>query len=159
MEPIGYNKRKASKSMQSKGVDVLIASSPENVFYASGMPVRHVENNPILYVLSNQYPTIVVIKKDGEEALITWQLFNSTDKTSWINEVSGILSVSDAQSNLTSILKDSGLPDNGTIGIESKMPYYQYEKLANDFPKAKFRVSDDVFLEMRLEKVKKRSSE
>lgn len=152
MEPIGYNKKKASKLMQSKGIDVLVASSPENVFYASGMPVRHVENNPILYVLSNQYPTIVVIKKDGEEALITWQLFNSTDKASWIKDVSGILSVSDAVSSLTSTVKDSGIPVNGTIGIESKMPYYQCQQLAKDFPKAKFRDSDDIFLEMRLEK-------
>jgi Xaa-Pro aminopeptidase len=32
------------------------------------------------------------------------------------------------------------------------MPYYQYEQLAKDFPNAKFRVSDDVFIEMRLEK-------
>jgi Xaa-Pro aminopeptidase len=152
MEPIGYTKKKASKSMQNKGVDVLVASSPENVFYASGMPVRHVENNPILYVLSNQYPTIVVIKKDGEEALITWQLFNSTDKASWIKEVNGILSPDDAKSTLASIIKDSGISDSGTIGIESKMPFYQYEELAKSFPNAKFRVSDDVFLEMRLEK-------
>jgi Xaa-Pro dipeptidase len=152
MEPIGYSKRKASKLMQDKGVDVLIASSPENVFYTSGMPVRHVENNPILYVLSNQYPTIVVVKKDGEETLITWQLFSSTDKASWIKEVSGVLSVSDAQNNMSTTVKDSGIPDNGTIGIESKMPYYQYEQLAKDFPNAKFRVSDDVFIEMRLEK-------
>jgi Xaa-Pro aminopeptidase len=140
MEPIGYSKRKASKLMQDKGVDVLIASSPENVFYTSGMPVRHVENNPILYVLSNQYPTIVVVKKDGEETLITWQLFSSTDKASWIKEVSGVLSVSDAQNNMSTTVKDSGIPDNGTIGIESKMPYYQYEQLAKDFPNAKFRV-------------------
>lgn len=152
MEPIGYDRKKASKLMQGKGVDILIASSPENVFYTSGMPVRHVENNPILYVLSNQYPTIVVVRKDGGEALITWQLFSSTDKASWIKEVNGILSVNDAVSNLTSIVKDSGIPDSGTIGIESKMPYYQYEQLAKDFPKAKFRISDDVFLEMRLVK-------
>jgi Xaa-Pro aminopeptidase len=152
MEPIGYNKKKASKSMQNKGVDVLVASSPANVFYTSGMPVRHVEKNPILYVLSNQYPTIVVIKKDGEEALITWQLFNSTDKATWIKEVNGILSVDDAKSALTTIINDSGIPKNGTIGIESTMPFYQYNELAKSFPDAKFRVSDDLFLDMRLEK-------
>jgi Xaa-Pro aminopeptidase len=32
------------------------------------------------------------------------------------------------------------------------MPYYQYERMAREFPSAKFRMSDDVFLEMRLEK-------
>jgi Xaa-Pro aminopeptidase len=152
MEPIGYNKKKASKLMQSKGVDVLIASSPENVFYTSGMPVRHVENNPILYVLANQYPTIVAIKKDGEESLISWQLFTSTDKATWIKDVSGIVSVDAALEGLASIVRDSGMPNSGTIGIESKMPYYQYERMAREFPSAKFRMSDDVFLEMRLEK-------
>jgi Xaa-Pro aminopeptidase len=152
MEPIGYSKRKASKLMQSKGVDVLVASSPENVFYASGMPVRHVENNPILYVLANQYPTIVAIKRDGEESLISWQLFTSTDKATWIKDISGIVSVDAALENLASIVRDSGMPKNGTIGIESKTPYYQYERLAKEFPSAKFRTSDDIFLEMRLEK-------
>jgi Xaa-Pro aminopeptidase len=152
MEPIGYNKKKASKLMQSKGVDVLIASSPENVFYTSGMPVRHVENNPILYVLANQYPTIVAIKKDGEESLISWQLFTSTDKATWIKDVSGIVSVDAALEGLASMVRDSGMPITGTIGIETKMPYYQYQRLAREFPSAKFRVSDDVFLEMRLEK-------
>jgi len=152
MEPIGFNKKKAVKLMESKGVDVLVASSPENIFYASGMPVRHVENNPILYVLSNQYPTIVVVKKDGEEALISWQLFSSTNKATWIKEFSGILSMDDALNSLTSIVRDSGLTETGTIGIESKMPYYQYERLAKEFPRAKVRTSDDIFIEMRLEK-------
>lgn len=152
MEPIGYNKKKASKLMQSKGVDVLVASSPENVFYASGMPVRHVENNPILYVFGQPVPTIVAIKKDGEESLISWQLFTSTDKATWIKDVTGIVSVGAALESLASIVRESGMPDRGTIGIESKMPYYQYERLANEFPSAKFRMSDDIFLEMRLEK-------
>nr|MDO8098190.1 M24 family metallopeptidase [Candidatus Njordarchaeota archaeon] len=152
MEPIGFSKRKASKLMLSKGVDVLIASSPENVFYASGMPVRHVENNPILYVLANQYPSIVVIKQDGEEALISWQLFSSTQMASWIKDVRGCMSVDDALHSLISIVQESELPGGGTIGIESRMPYYQYEHLVKEFAKAKIRVSDDVFIEMRLEK-------
>nr|MDO8135755.1 aminopeptidase P family N-terminal domain-containing protein [Candidatus Njordarchaeum guaymaensis] len=152
MEPIAYDIKKVSRLMRSKGVNVLIASTPENVFYTSGMPVRHIENNPILYVLGNQYPSLVVIKQDGDEALISWQLFSSTPIASWIKDVRGCMSVDDALNSLVALVQESKLSSGETIGIESRMPYYQYEHLAKQFPKTKIRVSDDVFIEMRLEK-------
>ena len=44
-----------------------IATTPVNVFYTSGLPTTHVAPNPILYVLSNQFPNITLIRRDGEE--------------------------------------------------------------------------------------------
>jgi Xaa-Pro aminopeptidase len=152
MEPIGFDKKRASEIMQSLGVDVLVASSPENVFYSSGLPVRHAESDPILYSISNQYPSIVVVGQDGEEALIAWQLFMSADKASWIKNVNGVFSRDEALQNLASLIEEAGLRQGGTIGIESVMPYYQSCWLERVFSKAKIRVSDDVFIEMRLEK-------
>ncbi|WXG47631.1 MAG: M24 family metallopeptidase [Candidatus Atabeyarchaeum deiterrae] len=152
MEPIGYDKKKGSKLMQDKGVDILIASSSENVFYTSGIPVGYAESNPILYVLFNQYPSIVIIPQDGEEALITWQLFRSVESVSWVRKVVGILSRSEALQRLESLIEETGLPQDGTIGIESGMPYYQFYWLTKVFPDVKIRVSDDIFTDMRLEK-------
>jgi Xaa-Pro dipeptidase len=152
MKPIGFSKSKVSKLMQEMRIDVLIASSPENVFYCSGLPTIHATPNPVLATLSNQYPSIVIITSDGEESLIVWQLFRSVDKVSWINRVSSILSRDEALERLISVIRETGLPNGGTIGVESMMPVYQYEGIMRAFPGARIRVSDDLFVEMRLEK-------
>ncbi|MEM3561703.1 MAG: Xaa-Pro peptidase family protein [Candidatus Jordarchaeaceae archaeon] len=148
-KPIGFDKERASRLLEERGVDVLIASSPENVFYTCGLAVRAVENNPILYALSNQYPTIVAVYSDGSESMVTWALYNAT--LSWVEEVQGILNPEQAMDAIASFIKKRGY-EKGVIGIESLMPYYQYDKLRKIFPDAKFRVSDDLFLDMRLSK-------
>jgi len=148
-KPIGFDKEKASRLLEERGVDVLIASSPENVFYTCGLAVRAVENNPILYALSNQYPTIVAVYRDGGESMVTWALYNAA--LSWVEEVQGILNPEQAMDAIASFIKKHGY-EKGVIGIESLMPYYQYDKLRKTFPDAKFRVSDDLFLDMRLSK-------
>jgi Xaa-Pro dipeptidase len=152
MEPIGFSKRKASEVMQRMGVDVLVATTPENVFYTSGLPVKYDESNPVLFVLSNLHPSIVVIDNKGEEALVTWHLFTSATKASWIKKVMGIISADEALQRLEFLLEEAGLSEGGTIGIESLMPYYQSDWLSKVFPYAKIRVSDDIFMEMRLQK-------
>lgn len=148
-KPIGFDKERASRLLEERGVDVLIASSPENVFYTCGLAVRAVENNPILYALSNQYPTIVAVYRDGSESMVTWALYNAT--LSWVEEVQGILNPEQAMDAIASFIKKRGY-EKGVIGIEALMPYYQYDKLRKIFPDAKFRVSDDLFLDMRLSK-------
>ncbi len=148
-KPIGFDKERASRLLEERGVDALIASSPENVFYTCGLAVRAVENNPILYALSNQYPTIVAVYRDGSESMVTWALYNAA--LSWVEEVQGILNPEQAIDAIASFIKKHGY-EKGVIGIESLMPYYQYDKLRKTFPDAKFRVSDDLFLDMRLSK-------
>jgi Xaa-Pro aminopeptidase len=138
--------------MHKLGVDILLASSPENVFYTSGMPVRHAEDNPILFSSSRDYPSIVVISKNGEESLVVWQQFTRVDKVSWIKNVAGILSRDEALRKLGQFIQEAGLAKHGTVGIESLMPHYQYYWLRRTFPDAEVRMSDDIFEEMRLEK-------
>jgi Xaa-Pro dipeptidase len=154
-KPIGFSKEKASRVLGEKAVDVLIASSPENVFYTCGLPVRASENNPILFALSNQYPTIVAVYKDGSESMVAWALYNAT--LSWVEEVQGILTPEHAMDTIIPLIKKHGV-ERGVIGIESLMPYYQYEKLKKAFPDAKFRVSDDLFMDMRISKSKEEIS-
>jgi Xaa-Pro dipeptidase len=152
MKPIGFSKSRVSKLMQEMRIDILIASSPENVFYCSGLPTIYATPNPVLAALSNQYPNLVVITRDGEESLIVWQLFRSVDKVSWIKRVTPILSRNEALERLISIIRETDFPKGGTIGVESLMPVYQYEGITRAFPDARIRISDDLFVEMRLEK-------
>jgi len=147
MQPIGFNKKKISEKMEKKGLDFLITTSPENVFYTSGLPVRHSENNPILFSLSNLVPTIVVVHKNGEESVITWAIFDPA--FTWIKDFRGIFNKDEACENLSTVIQESGLKEP-TIAIENSIPLYQYESLKNSFPNAKFETADDILLELRL---------
>ncbi len=150
IENFGYDKKKASELMKKYELDVLIVSTPENVFYTSGMPTRHAANNPILFVLSNQYPTIVVIDKNGEEGLILWDIYQTR---SWVKKVKGASSIKRAVKNMTKMVKSS-IEGSGKIGVESRMPLYQYEALKKEFPEARFEIenADQLLLDLRLVK-------
>jgi len=150
-EPIGYDKNRAKEILNIKGIDLLIASTPVNVFYTTGLPVTHVAPNPILYVLSNQYPNLSLVRKDGEESAIVWSLYDSVEEFSWVppSDVFRVGSLEGAVKKLLEKIEEWNL-GNKTIGLESYMPRYQSEALREKFPKANFVNGDDTFIEMRL---------
>jgi len=150
-EPIGYDKNRAKEILNNKGIDLLIASTPVNVFYTTGLPVTHVAPNPILYVLSNQYPNLSLVRKDGEESAIVWSLYDSVEEFSWIppSDVFRVGSLDGAVKKLLEKIEEWGLGDK-TIGLESYMPRYQSEALRAKFHEANFINGDEAFIEMRL---------
>ncbi|MHA1268508.1 MAG: M24 family metallopeptidase [Candidatus Helarchaeota archaeon] len=149
ISPIGYSKENASKLMRKYDLDVLILNSPENVFYASGLPVLHQAKNPILYALRNQYPTIALIFRDGSQALILWDIFDKN--LTWIDEIKGCLSPKDALRGLKRIIRKRKL-SNAKIGVDDSMPFYQFQYLQENFPNIKFITADNLIIEMRLKK-------
>ena len=152
-DPIGYNKNKASEILNKHDIDLLIASTPVNVFYLSGLPVLHVAPNPILYVLQNQYPFLGLVRRDGEESALIWSLYDSVEEFSWIkpSEVYRVGSLNAAKKILTQKVNEWNLSGK-TIGIESFMPFYQYEALKKEFPNAKIVNGDRALIDMRLVK-------
>nr|MDO8085472.1 Xaa-Pro peptidase family protein [Candidatus Sigynarchaeum springense] len=151
MEPIGYRKERVQAILHKYGIDVLVASTPANVFYTSGVPLLHVAPNPILYVLYNQFPTMSLVRSDGEEALAAWIIYQSARTQSWIKDVMGIASPLAAMKNIGDKIEQWGLASK-VIGIESLMPRYQAEYLQKRFPGAKLVDGDPAFLEMRIVK-------
>lgn len=151
VEPIGYDKNRAKEILSKKEIDLLIASTPVNVFYTTGLPVTHVAPNPILYVLSNQYPNLSLVRKDGEESAIIWSLYDSVEEFSWIppSDVFRVGSLDGAVKKLLEKIEEWDLGDK-TIGLESYMPRYQSEALRAKFPEANFINGNDAFIEMRL---------
>jgi Xaa-Pro aminopeptidase len=151
MDPIGFNEEKACTVLEKHDIDVLVASTPVNIFYTTGLPILHVAPNPILYVLYNQYPSLSLLRRDGEESLITWITYRSVDKFSWVTDVSGIASPRAAMKQVSDRIEKWGLAEKN-IGYESLMPSYQSEYLRNKFPRANFVNGDQAFLDMRLVK-------
>ncbi|NHJ20430.1 MAG: aminopeptidase P family protein [Candidatus Lokiarchaeota archaeon] len=150
-EPIGYDKNRAKEILTKNNIDLLIASTPVNVFYTTGLPVTHVAPNPILYVLSNQYPNLSMVRRDGEESAIVWSLYDSVKEFSWVppSDVFRVGSLEGAVKKLLEKIEEWNL-GNKTIGFESYMPRYQSEALRPKFPNAKFVNGDQTFIEMRL---------
>ena len=148
-KPFGFNKDKISKLMDKMNLDILIVNAPENVFYLSGLSVRHHAKNPILFALKNQYPSIVLVYKDGSEALVIWDIYDRN--LTWIENTKGCLSPKDALRNLKNFIK-KGITGAGTLGIESSMPFYQYQFLTQTFPELSFVIADDLLLDLQLQK-------
>jgi len=149
--PIGFSREKAQRVLERHDIDVLVASSPANVFYATGMPTLHVAPNPILYVLSNQFPTVALIRRDGEESLVTWLVYQSTKRWTWVDDVVGTLSAKMTMEEVCDKLAAWGVSDK-TIGLESLMPRYQSDCIRERFPRARIVDADRAFLDMRLVK-------
>ncbi|MFX1304229.1 MAG: M24 family metallopeptidase [Promethearchaeota archaeon] len=149
MEPIGYNKKRASQILEKNNIDALIATTPVNVFYTTGIPTLHVAPNPILFVLYNQYPSFSIITNDGEVFLLIWMLYDSVETFSWVKDYERIGSPQGALKILGEKIEELGL-ENKTLGIETLMPRYQSEFLRKKFSNASFVDGDNHFLEMRL---------
>ena len=102
-------------------------------------------------MLSNQYPSLALVRNDGEESLITWITYRSIDKFSWVKDVQGIGSPKAAMVAVSDKIKEWE-SSSKKIGYESHMPTYQYQYLKDEFPNATFINGDQAFLDMRLVK-------
>jgi Xaa-Pro aminopeptidase len=149
MNPVGFNKTRAAEILEKRNIDVLIASSPENIFYTSGLPTLHVAKNPILFVLEHQYPNLVLIRRDGEEALIAWMVYQSANLLSWIKDIRGIGGPTMAMKYTVDVLTEWNMA-NKVIGLESSMPRYQAEYIREKLPDATIVNADDAFIDMRI---------
>ncbi len=151
-KPIGFSKDRCKKIMEDLDLDLLIASTPENVFYTSGLPTTVNAPNPILYVLKNQYPYFVLINREGEEFLIHWDLYRSANIFSWIPDCKGIVSPKDALRTITKQIKKWNIKKDGKIGLESLLPRYAADYIYSKYPDAIIdaKSGDKAFTELRL---------
>ncbi len=51
MKPIGFNRKRMQEMLDKHNLDLMIVTTPVNVFYTSGMPTLHASPNPILFAL------------------------------------------------------------------------------------------------------------
>lgn len=154
MQPLGYNRKRAAAVMEEYDLDLLIAASPVNVFYLSGLPVLHSADNPILLALNNQYPNLAMIRREGEGAIIHWNVFKSADRFSWIHDAVGIESQADVGKAVHSKIRKWGLAGK-RVGIESTAPKYLVDAIAGDKAGMVVVEADQAFLDLRMVKTDK----
>ncbi len=85
VKPLGLDIERAARVMEKHGLDLVIATSPVNVYYLTGLPVLPSAPNPILFALKNMYHNIAILRWDGHVCLLHWELFRSTEKFCWAN--------------------------------------------------------------------------
>jgi predicted dehydrogenase/Xaa-Pro aminopeptidase/putative sterol carrier protein len=150
-EPLGYNRKRAAAIMEKYNLDLLVAASPVNVYYLSGLPLLHSADNPILLALNNQYPNLAMILREGDGTLIHWDVFKSADRFSWFTDTVGIESQAEVSLALASKIRQWGLVGK-RAGIESTAPKFLVDALTGEKGGMTVAAADEAFLDMRLVK-------
>jgi predicted dehydrogenase/Xaa-Pro aminopeptidase len=149
MKSTGFNRKRAEEIMNACDLDLLIATTPVNVYYLSGLPTLHAAPNPILFALSNQYPNVAMVRRDGYVTLFNWALFRSVDNFCWVADHKGTIGQKDVKRAVWSKIKKWGLIGK-RIGVESWAPKYILDHLARKNPDSEIVVADQALLDMRL---------
>jgi predicted dehydrogenase/Xaa-Pro aminopeptidase len=151
MKPIGLDRERAKKIMKEHDLDLLIATSPINVYYLSGLPTLPTAPNPILFALNNMYPNVVLLRRDGHHTLFHWALFRSVDEFCWANEYKGIIGQKEAKRAVWSKIKKWGLRGK-RVGVESCAPKFLFDHLTQKDPDLEVVTADQAFLDLRVVK-------
>lgn len=149
VEAVGFRKEAAQRVMQKYDLDLLIASSPINVYYTTGLPVLHSAPNPILMALANQYPYLGLVRRRGESTVVHWNVFVSANELCWADDSVGIESPEDVQCALRQKIRKWGFAKK-RIGVESTIPKYVLDVLSEEKVDAQIVVADDAFRELRI---------
>lgn len=75
-------------AMDSKGLDLLVATVPENVFYLTDLPSSPVSPNRLLNTVKNSSPAFALLSRNGEATLmVTSAAVELARETSWVENV------------------------------------------------------------------------
>ena len=145
---LGVGAAAIAEQIQARGLGGLLLSSPENVYYTSGLPVLAGSGNPILFALKNQLPFFVYIAADGKRTLLCW-IGATLGFTFNVDDVRTFFNWDSALDELRDFLQETLSPD-AKIGIESFCPFYVLNILREFVPLAALVPADDILLQARL---------
>lgn len=146
----GVGREKIVEQIKARGLDGLLLTSPENVYYTTGLPVLPGSGNPILFALKNQLPFFVYISANGKMTLLCW-IGATMGFTFDVDEVLSFFNRESALDELHDFLKAT-LKPGAKIGVESSCPFYVLSKLYNFVAPSALAIADDILLDLRLVK-------
>ena len=150
---LGVGTAPVVEQIRGQALDGLLLSSPENVYYTSGLPVLPGSGNPILFALKNQLPFFVYIAADGKTTLLCW-IGATLGFTFDVDEVRNFFNWESALDELRDFFKEVLTPE-AKIGIESSCPFYVLNILHEFVPPVALILADDILLQTRLVKTEK----
>ncbi len=147
-EPFGFDKAKLVDAMKQRGIDGILLSSPQNVYYTTRYTCLPSSGNPILYSLRNIFPYFVYISTEGKVTLICWG-YSTFGVKFGADEIKGFGNYDESLKVLENFLKNAVKP-NAILGIESTCPYFATEIIQNRIRPGKLQVIDGVLARLRL---------
>jgi Xaa-Pro dipeptidase len=123
--------QKIQHAMKGRGVDALVLSRGENIFYATGFKASHFAS-----WLSELHA--VVVPGEGAPSLVTRALELETTKDQWTPAPRVHMDHEDPYPIVADMLARVGA-EGGSVGIEKRfLKLSQFEKLQRELPRARF---------------------
>lgn len=145
----GFAKAKAlEEALRARGLDGILVMSPENVFYLSGAMINSQRLIP-------ERLATVVWPASGPAAMVVCDLEEAiTRRQSWIQDIRLYNEFSDGPIRGIATVLDERAVVAGRIGIEERFLTRRYAaELARALPQAELVAVDDLFDDLRLEKL------
>ena len=126
---IGFDAGRAVEGMRAEGLDGMLFSSPENVYYTTGYTCLPSSGNPILYTLRNRLPYFSHVDSDGRVTLLCWG-FSAEGVNFGADELIGFNDFAEAVEQVRGLVaaRHTG---GATLGVESTAPRYVVELLGD----------------------------
>lgn len=150
IKPLGYDPERCKKLLKPRELDGMVLTSNDNVFYATGLPVTRGHQNPILFALSNKFPSYSVVNSDGIPGSIVWAGAIGNHEL-WTKEVLTSFFPNGTTEELVALVEQK-FPRESRLGIESSMPYPLAEVIKSKIPQVELVIVDDILDELRLVK-------
>ena len=147
IKPLGYDPVKCSRLMGEMDLSGIVVTSNENVFYTTGLPVTRGHVNPILFALSNQFPSYSVLHPDGMPTMIAWGGAIGGHEF-WAKDVRTSYLSGGTTEELAGCIQESFKPSS-RIGIESSAPYSVTDGILRRKEGLELVVADEIFENMR----------
>jgi len=148
IKPLGYNPEKARKFLEQRELSGMILTSNDNVFYSTGIPVTRGQQNPILFALSNKFPSYAVIDQSGMPVAIVWAGAIGKHEL-WVKEYLTSFFPNGTTEELLTLVEQR-FQKGARIGIESSMPFQLAEVIKAKIEGVQFIIIDEVMDELRL---------
>jgi|FaiFalFF_MnMetaG_3_1042247.scaffolds.fasta_scaffold01157_4 Xaa-Pro aminopeptidase len=128
--------------MTEAGLDLLIAISPENVFYLSDSPVHYTNRNALLYSVRNSSPVFCLLPLDGEPKIVlTASALEVVEKFSWIKDKriykTGTYIVRQTKTPYTTF-------ENYRAALENTIKELKAKNVGVDYNRATYKLSMDL---------------
>lgn len=144
----GYDRNRMAAAMQDAGLDALLLTSPENVYYTTGYTTLPSAGNPILYMLRTRLPFFSFVTREGHVTLFCWD-FSAEDMVFGADEVIGFYNYAEALDVLGEFL-EKNCQAGTKLGVESICPRFALSLIEKSASGAKLFDADPVLDEVRL---------
>jgi len=146
--PLGDRAPALGEAIGAQGLDALLLTSPESVYYTTGYPTLPTAGNPILFALRNRLPPFAIVSATGEVALGCWG-FSVEGVALSVDRVVAFNDLGSAQDALADAVRERVAPA-GRLGVESTCPLYLADRVRGELGAAHVALADGIITAARL---------